>query len=165
MSDTNSRSDSQLPQEPTPNAESPHLVVARDDGYCRVDHATPEADRAEAGFDLTNFATVNTFSDLLRANDLEPGSNPDAYFDVIDKYVDDDRTHVCYVWSNPEVALITGNDPLSGVYSNPEMRTPEPGYASYIGVSGLPDAVDALTTDIADLSVHIKGRSTARDYI
>jgi hypothetical protein len=86
----------------------------------------------EASFDLTDFGSVRVFAGVLDNLNLHAveeyyrlslGSN-----EANDRYV--------YVWANAEGMVMTGNNPITGVYSCPENRRNEEGYGSYIGIEG-----------------------------
>ena len=158
--------DGPFPKRPTLEPASPYVTVELTDiGTVNIDHDMPNVDCDEYGFDLTDFGDPEEFSNLLRARDLEPGSNDKAHFDVVSKDPDEPDQRVAFVWSNPQVALITGNEPLSGVYNSAGMRPDKPGYASYMGVSGLPIAVNELVGAIRERSTHVKGSSPTREFI
>lgn len=132
-------------------------VLEYDNGYRQFHHDTPEADRAEAGFDLTDFGSAETFEKLLAALDLPADENP-----KLQKDPTEDRDNGLYVWANDSLALITANNPITGTYSDPEMRHDEEGYASYIGLSGTPAAVDEAYEVILDRAEFIKDRDPDR---
>lgn len=121
-----------------------------------VDHvasiAHPNGD-AEAGFDLTDFGSPGEFQTFLRKFDLTPG--------VVE---DDGRRR--YVWHNSDVVVVTGNNPITGEYSDPEMREPEKGYASYIGIEGDAEVVEEVYEYIQNNVDFIKGRNPdEREFI
>lgn len=151
----------------TEEAVSPaHHSYVRDDkpehdDWVHVTHVTPEEGLSEAGFDLTDFDTARRFENLLAELDLNPEhiyrEEVDAEYAKIDKSPDDpDSDHGVFVWANENLALITGNNPLTGEYSDPDMRPPEKGYASYIGLSGTPEAVEEAFDRIKEVAAHIK---------
>lgn len=141
------------------------------DGWVRIGHVAPEEARAERGFDLTNFGTASNFEDMLTELNLNPDHIYEEPVDVeygkVDKSPDEaDRNYGVFVWANEDLALITGNNPLTGEYSNPEMRSPETGYASYIGLSGMPEAVREAWSEIKQRANHIKGQNRdEREFI
>lgn len=135
--------------------ESPldHVLVTRDGSLIQARHDTPEADLREAGFDLTDFGSAENFLGLLNA----VGIDANEQYAKVDKSPDDpDRDYGMYVWANADLAIITGNNPLTGEYSDPDMRSPQKGYASYIGLSGDPEAVEDAFNRIKQRASHIK---------
>jgi len=146
--------------------ESPveHITVTQNGSLIQVQHNEPDC---EAGFDLTDFGNSENFAELLATFDLSPDMyyNPDHYdpvpdpqYSKVDKRPEDpDRDYGVFVWANRNVALITGNNPLTGEYSNPDMRQKEEGYASYIGISGEEGAVREIYDAIKQRANHIKG--------
>jgi len=70
-----------------------------------------------------------------------------------------------YVWIFKDGYIVTGNDPLTGNYCQPESRDPERGYLSYVGIAGNFDFVDTVRKFIKTHAKYIKGESEARDYI
>lgn len=158
------------PEAETTESPIDHITVSRKGSWTRVNHDTPEADRAEAGFDLTSFGDRDTFEELLATLDLDPRvqtEHHDPQHAKVDKRPDDpDRDYGIFVWANEDVALITGNDPITGEYSDPTSRSPEVGYASYIGISGKPGAVAELYETIKDRAPQIKGTNPdEREFI
>ena len=51
-----------------------------------------------------------------------------------------------WYWRGQNVLVVSGNNPITGEYHNPESRSPEKGYASYIGIEGEAD----LVSEVAD---------------
>ena len=41
-----------------------------------------------------------------------------------------------FFWKGRDILIVTGNDPITGKFRNPENRDPERNYASYIGIEG-----------------------------
>jgi len=71
-----------------------------------------------------------------------------------------------FVWHGEGIEITTGNNPITGQYSNPNMREPEVNYASYIGITGLPDQVKMAVKLIKKHSSVIKDESkNRRDFI
>lgn len=129
-----------------------HLLITHEP-FVKIRHFTPEPDLDEAGFDLTTFGDARTFRVFLK----DVGLHPEADFVEVDKAPDEpDRTYRNFVWANEDLALITGNNPLTGEYSDPSMRRPEEGYASYVGLSGTETAVDAAFSAVKAYAQHIK---------
>lgn len=142
-------------------------VLDYGNSFVKIHHDTPEDARAEAGFDLTTFGSAEAFRLLLNALDLNTDTmtvdseqaSPGAEYAKVDKAPDDpDRDYGVFVWANADLALLTGNNPRTGEYSDPSMRQNEKGYASYIGLSGTPEAVEEAYNLIEERATHIKGR-------
>lgn len=81
-----------------------------------------------AGFDLTDFYSVESFKKLLERFRLSSYKRHEMPVPYNKSYK--------YTWSNPIVMIITGNNPISGAYSVPSARGNEKGYASCIGIEG-----------------------------
>lgn len=84
-----------------------------------------------AGFDLSSFHDSSVFKQLLKRFKLSSykrHSSPIPHTKL--------KVYYTYTWSNASVMLVTGNNPLTGVYSVPSARAKEKGYASYIGIEG-----------------------------
>jgi len=95
----------------------------------------------EASFDLTDFGSVRVFAGVLDNLNLHP---VEEYYRLSlrsnkanDRYV--------YVWANSDGMVMTSNNPITGVYSRPEHRHDEEGYASYIGIEGTPSFIEKAT--------------------
>ncbi len=109
----------------------------------------------EWGFDLTDFGSKDQFQKVLSENELTEYEKI-----VVDKGSDIERFH--YTWSNKEgsLTLITGNDPISGLYSAPRMRRLEVGYASYMGIRGSnKKEIMNLVNSVKEHATNIKGES------
>ena len=96
----------------------------------------------ECGFDLTEIGLKN-FIKLLKLNDL--------------KWTQRKKESGAYVWGFSDGYIVTGNCPLTGNYSHPEMREAEIGYASYIGVKGNKSFRDRVAKFIKRNATYIKG--------
>lgn len=87
------------------------------------------------GFDLTSFGEgetgKNTFLSILTECEISPKP-------IHDK---DSRS---YIFANPYVMIVTANNPITGKYGAPKQRSPELGYASYIGIEGSPSLVEKI---------------------
>ena len=115
----------------------------------------------EWGFDLTGFDSAEQFEMLLERN----GLHPEKSFKLLTPYKESPETHH-YQWSNPYIKIITGNNPITGEYSNPKWRQNEKGYASYIGIKGYRGSVLKMVKDIKNTTDDIKGESRyKRDFI
>lgn len=107
----------------------------------------------EAGFDLTSFGTPTKFRKVLRVNQLKPSRS------VIHKGGSEGYhyKYKTYVWKGKGLEMRTGNNPITGMYSEPKQRPPEKGYASYIGIKGTPQRVAKLVKTIKSTTRDIKG--------
>lgn len=116
-----------------PNMVNPPVVLEMgiENGICRINHR--EGDY-ELGFDLTSFPDSNTFIEVLERIDLNPYWN---YYRVHE----DGRFY--YVWANDHGMVLCGNNPITGDFRELSARRNQRGYASYIGVEGTEDFVDA----------------------
>lgn len=102
----------------------------------------------EAGFDLTDFGSADTFQELLEAlclSEYQVRERGDGY------------DYKIFSWSNNLLCLETGNNPLTGEYCRENMQPNEKGYASYIGLTGEKRAVDEAIMQIRERATHIKG--------
>jgi len=105
----------------------------------------------ECGFDLTEIGLGNWIN-LIKRYDL--------------RWTNRKTDTGAYVWGFPEGYIVTGNDPLSGNYSDPTVRLPEKGYASYIGVKGTKAFRDKVAKFIKRNAEYIKGYNPKRrEYI
>ena len=116
----------------------------------------------EWGFDLTDFKSAESFKNLLRRHKLASG-----YKRVLKQFEGFEKErYYHYTWSRKGLKLITGNNPLTGVYSIPNRRQLDKGYASYIGIKGRDKDVKALAMDIKKTARYIKDESPGkRDFI
>lgn len=64
-----------------------------------------------------------------------------------------------FVWKRPGLRLVTGNNPITGVYRNAKQRQNEIGYASYIGIEGNDADVRKLAKLIKKYAEYIKDES------
>ena len=67
-----------------------------------------------------------------------------------------DKVNGAFVWANAYLTLVTANNPLTGQYGRPKYRSPEVGYASYIGIEGCPTRVKRCAEYIREAAVSIK---------
>lgn len=102
---------------------------------------TKKQKQYECGFDLTDIGVKN-FIKLLKLNDL--------------KWTQRKKDSGAYVWGFDDGYIVTGNDPLTGNYSDPSRREPELGYASYIGVKGTKSFRDRVAKFIKRNAEYIK---------
>ena len=71
-----------------------------------------------------------------------------------------------FQWKGRNILIVTGNDPITGKFRNPENRDPERNYASYIGIEGdekkVEQAVKLIKQNLQYYKEESKGR---RDFI
>jgi len=111
----------------------------------------------EWGFDLTDFKN-GQFKDVLKGLGIAEGDVTDD----IGEDLDGKPYRRGFVWHGEGIEITTGNNPITGQYSNPNMREPEVNYASYIGITGLPDQVKMAVKLIKKHSDFRKGESQNR---
>lgn len=99
------------------------------------------------GFDLTSFGDGERGKVNFKCILKEMGLSDKPIFD---------KENRAYIWANPYLMLVTGNNPITGKYGSPKQREPELGYASYIGIEGSPDQVEKLASLIRDNAEYIK---------
>ncbi len=103
------------------------------------------------GFDLTDFKS-NKFKVVLKNLGIRPKS----------QNMGDNG----FYWKGNGILIITGNDPITGQFWNPDMREPEKDYASYIGIEGNPEMVEKAVDLIKKYASYIKNESPgSRQYI
>jgi hypothetical protein len=127
------------------------------------------------GFDLTDFGSDKKFKNLLRKFKLKKyiKTKNVVHYDFGDEFGghtwhNKKPYHVEYYhysWQNPNLKIVTGNNPITGVYSSPKQRQREKGYASYIGIEGKKSDVLRLKNEIKRIA-NIKDESpNRRDFI
>mgnify|MGYP001215146494 FL=1 len=71
-----------------------------------------------------------------------------------------------FQWKGRDILIVTGNDPITGKFRNPENRDPERNYASYIGIEGeeqkVKQAVKLIKQNLQYYKEESKGK---RDFI
>tara|TARA_R100000995_G_scaffold74993_1_gene44173 strand:- start:627 stop:1016 length:390 start_codon:yes stop_codon:yes gene_type:complete len=71
-----------------------------------------------------------------------------------------------FQWKGRNILIVTGNDPITGKFRNPENRDPERNYASYIGIEGdekkVEQAVKLIKQNLQYYKEESKGK---RDFI
>lgn len=108
------------------------------------------------GFDLTRFKDAETWKKVLLENNI----NPDNW------KIEKRGGYQVYTWWNSDVKIVTGNNPITGEYSQPKRREKEIGYASYIGIRGKKSAVNKLVSSIKKHTDDIKDESPHKlDFI
>ena len=100
------------------------------------------------GFDLTDFKPGG-FKKILKLLKIRPKAQLD-------------RNESGWEWKGNGILIVTGNDPITGKYATPNRRKDEKNYASYIGVEGKPDMVEAAISLIHKYASHIKNESPGR---
>ena len=108
--------------------------------------------KAKDGFDLSDFKPGG-YKKVLKALGIPMKSkigNPDKGFQ----------------WKGRGILIVTGNDPITGKFRNPDRRDPERNYASYIGIEGDADKVKRAVELIKKHTSYRKGESKGtRGYI
>lgn len=96
----------------------------------------------EWGFDLTGITAAN-WKKVLDSVKIPHKPVLDTDLDI-------------WVWQGPGIKIHTGNDPITGKYSQHGKREDEKDYASFIGVYGDTDKVVKIAKMIHDLADNIK---------
>lgn len=86
---------------------------------------------AKWGFDLTTFKPQG-FEKVLRELEI-PEANVK---EDIGTLLDNTQYRRGFTWAGDGIEITTSNNPITGEYSNPKMRSPQKDYASYIGIEG-----------------------------
>jgi len=90
------------------------------------------------GFDLTDFEP-DGFQKVLKGLGI-----PQEYvrsWHEPDEIFKEERQGRGFVWEGEGIMIETKNNPITGQYGTERMREPEKDYASYIGITGVPDQV------------------------
>jgi len=127
---------------------SKHAELYKD----RIVIHTPTHDKESQcvkNFDLTTFPNKQAFIRIVRAFNLEYERFQIPRMNLNDYYK--------YTWSNEDVLLTTGNNPISGRYSSPDQREKEVGYASHISIRGRCDVVEEVAEMVVEEAYRIKG--------
>jgi len=117
--------------------------------FVRVSHA--EYDE-EAGFDLTNFLYVENFINCL----IEMGINPQTDYFRVQRWEENTKSNYLYCWANEELLIVTGNNPITGIYRIPGKKTKQKGYTSYIGIEGRDMTVSKAVNSIKKYAENYK---------
>ena len=105
---------------------------------------------AKHGFDLTGI-TASNWKKVLAAVGVRPAAA---------------QSGITWKWTGPGIQIFTGNDPITGKYSQSGGREDEKDYASYIGIEGDPAKVKMAAGLIKKLAKTIKGESPGeREFI
>ena len=106
----------------------------------KKDDAVSNPSRPQHGFD-NSFIGVDNFKKILSGI----GASTEGELRKVSPHSE----MKAFVWKGKDVTIVTGNNPLTGEYRG-EGRSPEKGYASYIGIQGsedgVADAVEFLKT-------------------
>ena len=71
-----------------------------------------------------------------------------------------------FFWKGRDILIVTGNNPITGKFNNPQNRKPERNYASYIGIEGSEEKVKRAVELIKKYTSYRKGESKGRrDFI
>ena len=99
------------------------------------------------GFDLTDFKSGG-FKKVLKGLRIRPKS----------KHMGNKG----FYWKGSGILIVTGNDPITGQFFQPDRRKSEKDYASYIGIEGKPEQVENAVGLIKKYASSIKGESPGR---
>ena len=103
------------------------------------------------GFDLTDFKSGG-FKKVLKGLRIRPKS----------KHMGNKG----FYWKGSGILIVTGNDPLTGQFLQPDRRKNEKDYASYIGIEGMEGKVETAVDLIKKYASYIKDESEGRrDFI
>jgi hypothetical protein len=111
-------------------------------------------DCTECGFDLTSMPAMKWFQMLVRYQ-----------LQYTNRKRDRAEGPGAFVWGFRDGHIVTGNDPLQGSYYIEGARDAEPGYCSYIGVTGTRAFVRKVRAYIRRHADYIKEESARREYI
>jgi len=138
-----------------------HLTKHNEGIRLRRINVNKDPKNKEWGFDFTDFKN-GEFKDVLKGLGIAEGDVTDD----IGEDLDGKPYRRGFVWHGEAIEITTGNNPITGQFSNPNMREPEVNYASYIGITGLPEQVDIAVKLIKKHSSFRKGESkNMRDFI
>jgi len=132
---------------------------------------------AKWGFDLTDFRSDTNFQKVLNKFQLKKYSKKkhvvhynygDAfggtYWNKLEPYHSE---RYSYHWRNPKTKLkmVTGNNAITGEFSDPQNRPRQRGYASYIGIEGNKRDVLKLKNEIKRIANFKDESPHRRDFI
>jgi hypothetical protein len=114
---------------------------------------------AQHGFDLSDFK-AGGFQRVLKALSIPMIAKGSASGK---SWSDGD----IFYWKGRDVVIVTGNNPITGVFRNKANRAPEKNYASYIGIETkdpkkMPEIVKLIKKNLSYYKDESKGR---RDFI
>lgn len=112
----------------------------------------------QAGFDLTNFHTIDNFLEILEQIGLDYCYD---YYRV--DMSDDDEEYYHYVWGNEDGMIVLGNNPITGEFR--DGRYKKEGYGSYIGIEGSREFVVEAFEVIKENSKNKDMSPLNRDFI
>lgn len=115
----------------------------------------PSSKKIEWGFDLTDFGSAATFKKIVDKFHLK-------FKKVEKKSPISDSKYSEFHWKGIGILIVTGNNPITGEYSNPGLRENEKGYASYMGLEGEDWRVRDAVKMIKDLATFTKDESPKR---
>lgn len=127
-----------------------HLTIPSESPVVSRQYSIPFERNVE--FDLTTFPDSETFTDLCNRHELTETHTVD---DITHENIQARYWH----WYNDKVLMITCVNPVTGERTHPsgEVVFEDPGYASYIMLKGVSNAVINLYEDIVANAAHIKG--------
>jgi len=127
----------------------------------RLKRKVISSNQIEWGFDLTEFKP-DGFQKLLKDVGIPEGDVSKDFGEDLDG----NKYGRGFIWHGEGIEITTGNNPITGQYARPEAREPEVNYASYIGITGLPDLVKVAVRSVKKNTVFIKDESkNMRDFI
>ena len=103
--------------------------------------------KKQYGFDLTDFKNKG-FEKVLKKLGIKP--------------VADHKGNKGYFWKGSSILIVTGNNPITGEYTDPGRRKAEKNYASYMGVEGDSKKVDLAVELIRKFATYIKNEDPKR---
>ena len=105
---------------------------------------------AKHGFDLTDFKSGG-FQKLLKLLQIKPKAKLEKSRHGVHQWE----------WKGKNILIVTGNNPITGQFAEPNRRKDEKNYASYIGIEGDQDAVETAVELIKQYGSS-KGESKGR---
>ena len=109
------------------------------------------AEANKHGFDLTDFKNGG-FQKVLKGLKIKPKA----------KFAKSKHGASQWEWKGNGILIVTGNDPITGKFAEQGRREDEKNYASYVGVEGKPDMVEAAVGLIHKYAEYIKNESPGR---
>ena len=110
---------------------------------------------AQHGFDLTDFKPggFKKFLKALSIPMIAKGSSTGVSWS-------DGKS---FYWRNKDIIIITGNNPITGIFKNKANRAPQKNYASYVGIETKnPDDMDRVVKLFKQHTSYRKGESVGR---
>jgi hypothetical protein len=123
--------------------------------FVRANKEKPKPTATKWGFDITDFGdNPLRFERVLARAGISPNATPDR------------GSMGEFIWKGSGVIIVTGNNPITGEYFQPNRRAPEIGFASYIGIEGNPEKVANVVKAVKKFATSIKDESPGeRDFI